>query len=124
MRTYYRREILDLNKIIEYKIGDKNNLIEYIAQHFNINKNLINFELENKKTLEEIDKEYNLINNIKDKNINDNLNLNDIFIKNINIKINNEYELCITRHNLLNLFEIYKKGSFNKNTLLFFWKEE
>lgn len=83
MKTCYvskTRNLLTDPVITDYKIGNKEDLIDYIADHFNINKSIINFKFSEIRKMEDI---YEIIENNKKWNIDDIVNLynEDIIMK-------------------------------------------
>lgn len=130
MKTYYvskTRNLLTDPVITDYKIGNKEDLIDYIANQFNINKNIINFKFGKIRKIEDIHKM------MKDNRELDIDNIKNIFNENIIIKIDSTTQLHIHRYISSQAFQIwvepintndhYMQESFNDFNI-FYWKEE
>lgn len=130
MKSYYvskTRNLLTDPVITDYKIGNKEDLIDYIANQFNIDKSIINFKFGEIRKIENI---YEIMENNKKWNIDDIVNL---YNEDIIIKIDGATQLHIHRYIPSQAFQIwvepintndhYIQESFNDFDI-FYWKEE
>lgn len=133
-KIYYKREIKNINsnlKIFEYKIGTKEDLINYISNHFNIDKNLINFEFKDNIANNEARDILDTYTYVRYENGGDyNMDfLRNIFNENIIIKINDKFQLHIHKSRLLETFEMWTEpvnnsSQFLNNHIVYYWKDE
>ena len=128
MRTFYVSKIRNLltDPVIEdQKIGNKDDLISYIANQFNIDKNIINFEFGELKKMEDI---YAVMEN-DEWNINDVANL---YNENIIIKIDDATQLHIHRYTPSRAFQVWIEEINAEHRMqevcndldIFSWKDE
>ena len=129
MRTYYITKIRNLLTdpviIKDQKIGNKDDLINYIANLFNIDKNIINFEFGEVKKMEDI---YEVMKN-NEWDIDDIAKLHN---ENIILKIDDATQLHIHRYTPSQAFQVwveeinaeYRPQKVHNNFNIFSWKDE